>query len=72
MSKLPRERYATATDLACDLRRFLRDEPILAKPPQLLKRAAKFVVPTRDFHLLAIDGRAVRAARMRGARKAGR
>ncbi len=41
IEKNPRERYQTAGELADDLRRFLKDEPILAKRPstwKLLKR----------------------------------
>ena len=39
MAKNPAERYATAQELADDLRRFLEDEPIRAKRPTLLQRA---------------------------------
>ncbi|HOW18275.1 MAG TPA: serine/threonine-protein kinase, partial [Phycisphaerae bacterium] len=42
MAKNPGERYGTAQELADDLRRFLGDKPILAKPPTLLDRAAKW------------------------------
>jgi len=35
-------RYQTMTELAADLRRFLADEPILAKPPGLYNRTAKW------------------------------
>ena len=42
MAKNPGERYGTAQELADDLRRFLEDKPILAKPPTLLDRAAKW------------------------------
>lgn len=41
MDKEPRRRYATAADLAEDLRRFLDNEPILAQPPSLLRRVVK-------------------------------
>ena len=42
MAKNPAERYATAQEMASDLRRFLRDEPILARPLTLLKRTRRW------------------------------
>jgi serine/threonine protein kinase len=42
MEKRPRERYASARELADDLERFLNDEPIRAKPPGLVQRARKW------------------------------
>jgi WD40 repeat protein len=42
MAKNPEERYATAQELANDLRRFLDDKPIKAKRPTLRQRAAKW------------------------------
>jgi tetratricopeptide (TPR) repeat protein len=36
-------RYASATDLAADLQRFLQNEPIVARAPELVYRARKFV-----------------------------
>jgi tetratricopeptide (TPR) repeat protein len=42
MAKNPAERYATAQELADDLARFLKDEPILAKRPTLVQRARKW------------------------------
>jgi serine/threonine protein kinase/tetratricopeptide (TPR) repeat protein len=36
-------RYGTATELADDLRRHLRNEPVLASPPSTLYRVRKFV-----------------------------
>ncbi len=42
MRKNPDERYATAQQLADDLQRFLDDRPILAKPPTVLERTAKW------------------------------
>src|SRR5207302_7516664 len=42
MAKNPEERYATAGELADDLERFLKDEPILARRPTPLQRARKW------------------------------
>lgn len=42
MAKNPEERYATAQELADDLRRFLDDKPILARRPTLVQRASKW------------------------------
>jgi serine/threonine protein kinase len=42
MAKSAGERYATAQELADDLRRFLEDRPIRAKRPTLVQQAAKW------------------------------
>lgn len=42
MAKTPAERYATAQELADDLRRFLEDRPIRARRPSLLQRLTKW------------------------------
>jgi WD40 repeat protein/serine/threonine protein kinase len=42
MAKNPAERYATAQELADDLRRFLEDKPIQARRPTLRQRSAKW------------------------------
>jgi tetratricopeptide (TPR) repeat protein len=42
VAKTPSERYASAAELADDLRRFLEDKPIRAKRPSLVQRAAKW------------------------------
>lgn len=36
-------RYASASELAADLERFLKDEPVLAGPPSVSYRARKFI-----------------------------
>src|SRR5262249_44720635 len=42
LAKEPAERYATARELADDLERFLRDEPIRARRPPVWQRARKW------------------------------
>jgi Flp pilus assembly protein TadD len=42
LAKSPAERYATAQEMADDLERFLRDEPIRARRPTLVQRARKW------------------------------
>src|SRR5262249_47662669 len=42
MAKSSEERYATAQELADDLRRYLEDKPIRAKRPSLRQRAVKW------------------------------
>ena len=43
LKKNPRERYASVTALADDLQRYLRHEPITARPDTLTYRAGKFI-----------------------------
>jgi hypothetical protein len=43
LSKAPHERYATATELAADLRNWLDGKPVTARPPGPLARAVKWV-----------------------------
>ncbi len=42
MAKRPDDRYTTSQGIADDLRRYLEDKPILARPPSLLDRAGKW------------------------------
>ena len=42
-AKEPQQRYATAQEMADDLKRFLSDEPIHARRPSLAERAAKWM-----------------------------
>jgi serine/threonine protein kinase len=42
LAKLPGDRYATAGDMAADLRRFLDDRTILARRPSLVDRVRKW------------------------------
>jgi serine/threonine protein kinase len=43
IAKAPSERYATARELADDLRRYLRDEPIRARRASLVQRGRKWL-----------------------------
>ncbi|MCI0456437.1 MAG: serine/threonine protein kinase [Gemmataceae bacterium] len=43
LAKTPAERYATAEELAADLRRFLDERPILARRPSLVERTRKWM-----------------------------
>jgi serine/threonine protein kinase/Flp pilus assembly protein TadD len=54
MAKVPQDRYATAQELADDLKRFLSNEPIRAKRPSLLERLAKWSRRHKDLVLLAV------------------
>ncbi|HEX4826191.1 MAG TPA: bifunctional serine/threonine-protein kinase/formylglycine-generating enzyme family protein [Candidatus Polarisedimenticolaceae bacterium] len=66
LEKDPRHRYASASELAADVQRYLFSEPVLAGPPSLAYRARRFVVRRRGLvaaaaivGLVAILGAAV-------------
>ena len=63
LKKNPRERYASVIALGDDLRRYLRHEPISARPDTLPYRAAKFV----RRHRLAVAAAVVAIAGQSGA-----
>jgi eukaryotic-like serine/threonine-protein kinase len=54
LEKNPADRYATARELADDLERFLRDEPIRARRPSLGQRARKWARRHRPTILAAM------------------
>ncbi len=49
LAKEPERRYGSASDLAADLVRFVRHEPVLAGPPSVRYRLGKFVRRHRVF-----------------------
>ncbi|MGA8503753.1 MAG: protein kinase, partial [Candidatus Sulfotelmatobacter sp.] len=53
LKKIPQERYASVTALGDDLRRYLKHEPISARPDTLAYRAVKFVRRNRVVVALA-------------------
>jgi serine/threonine protein kinase/WD40 repeat protein len=53
MAKEPAERYASARELADDLRRFLDDRPVLARRPTLARRLSRWA---RRHRALAVSG----------------
>lgn len=53
LKKNPLERYASATAMADDLGRYLRNQPISARPDSMTYRAAKFVRRNRTAVALA-------------------
>ena len=54
MSREPGERYASAADLADDLRQFLENRPIRARRPSLADRAAKWLLRHRALSLSTV------------------
>ncbi len=53
MAKNPQERYSTAQEMASDLGRFLKDEPILARPMTLFNRMRRWARRHRGVMLSA-------------------
>jgi serine/threonine protein kinase/tetratricopeptide (TPR) repeat protein len=49
LEKEKERRYASVTDLAADLQHFLRDEPILARPPSAVYRFRKYARRNRGW-----------------------
>lgn len=47
MAKDPDRRYASASELAADIERHLRDEPVMASPPSTSYRMGKFIRKNR-------------------------
>jgi tRNA A-37 threonylcarbamoyl transferase component Bud32 len=56
LEKDPARRYATAGEVAAELGRFLRGEPVRARPPRILGRAARWIKqrPTAAALLAAV------------------
>jgi serine/threonine protein kinase/Tfp pilus assembly protein PilF len=66
MAREPAHRYATAGDLAADLRRFLDDRPIVARRPSLLDRAVKLSRRHRSAVIAGLIGLVVALATLAG------
>jgi serine/threonine protein kinase len=58
LAKAPVDRYATAGEMAADLKRFLEDKPILARRPTLAGRARKWIRrhPSAVWAVVAVLG----------------
>jgi len=54
LAKNPEERYATAQELADDLRRFLDDQPILARRPTFIEKSVKWIRRHRSVTTAAV------------------
>jgi serine/threonine protein kinase len=54
VAKAPADRYASARDLADDLNRFLRHEPIQARRPTLVQRTRKWLVRHPSVSVTAV------------------
>ncbi|HEX7450452.1 MAG TPA: protein kinase [Pirellulales bacterium] len=59
LEKTPADRYATAGDMAADLRRYLRGEPIRAKPPTAIERIWKWALRRRGLVAATVAGLAL-------------
>src|SRR5262245_50214842 len=66
LAKNPRERYATAKELADDLRRFLEDRPVQARRPSLAQRLARVARRHRAVAVTAAAGLVVALAMLAG------
>jgi serine/threonine protein kinase/Tfp pilus assembly protein PilF len=66
LEKNPQDRYATAQELADDLRRWLDDRPIQARRPSLLKRLSKLLRRHRMVALTAVVGLVMALAMLAG------
>jgi len=62
LKKDPSERYVSVTALADDLRRYLRNQPISARPDTIRYRAAKFVRRNSTIVVLAVVAAAASSA----------
>ncbi|HEV8200983.1 MAG TPA: serine/threonine-protein kinase [Candidatus Polarisedimenticolia bacterium] len=66
LKKAPRERYVSVTAFGEDLDRFLRNQPIAARPDSFAYRAAKFVARNRVVVLLSVVAAAATVAGIAG------
>jgi tetratricopeptide (TPR) repeat protein len=66
LAKDPTQRYATARELAGDLERFLRDEPVLARRPTLLQRWRRWARRHRAVVWSIVAGKLVTLAVLAG------
>jgi serine/threonine protein kinase len=67
LEKEPQRRYASAADVAEDLRRFLHDEPILARRAGLITQGARWLRKRRKTVLAIVASAAIAATLLIGA-----